>query len=73
MVFRVFRGYNCSQLIVRWIRRIQRKWKRNDESIPGLWKFLQSRPTRDDGPNDDDASQHGSNGGDDATHGRGQS
>ena len=50
-------------------RRVQKQqW--NDES-GRLW-ILPTGPTRDDGSNDDDASQHGSNGGNDAANGRGK-
>lgn len=60
-------------------RRIWVQRKRNTESdyehehepISGLWKLFQSWTTGDDGSDDDDASQHGPDGRDDATHGRG--
>jgi hypothetical protein len=64
-----------------WWIWIQREWnaepehehEHEHEPISGLWKLFQSWTTGDDGSDDDDASQYGSNGGDDATHGRGQS
>jgi len=63
----------------RWWIWVQRQWnaesayEHEHEPIARLWELFQSWTTGNDGSNDDDASQYGSDGGDDATYGRGKS